>query len=470
MAAISLLMIKLVAERGPAILAICLLVILPLLWIIFAGSRWWLLMPVAIAFGGTFSAAHKFSTYEVSLPLCLLALLPLIATGKATKINRPALPKAAGFLLLLIVVDWIVSLYISEWRGLAGSGGISRVYFNALWAVVFLITFYRYGITRHLKTILIAVYLASLARVCINILSFFLGEYIYIPGINYVLGGMSPGLTDLRFSALQLVIIAFACLQFSSRTWVKIFHIGMISLSVGLVFLGGGRVSVGMLCAIPLMWALLKRRFGWMAVIGGSLLLIMVIINHRPDFIHNLPENARRAASILIRESSTRWVDQHEIVRGSNEWHRRLIELGFKRWIATPLTFVSGHHVEPYDKEYDALSATTEFRAQVAAKLGSYESGLWVVLGVLGIAGLLLYIRIFLFLLKEPFRELQTHGVVDIPHVFCLWALLEAGLWCVFAWIAGTFPSHELMMAVIAKAALEDHKRKTPEPAQAQTY
>ena len=460
----ALFLIQTTAKQGLFGFFSTLLAILPVAWIIFAGSRWWILMPLAVMFGGIFVLEYKIFTHEIALPLCLLALLPMIATRRLGVHRRAFLPSASLLLLLLLTGNALASLYVARLGGTGGTGSILRIYYHGLWAVIFTLAFYRFGESRHLKRLLILIYCLGVLRVLVSIVTYFLGRYIYVPYLNYVLGGMAQGLLDLRFTGVQLAILSFACSLWVSSKWAKGFHAAVGLTSVVLVVMSAGRVSVAMVCAVPVIWALVRRKFGWLSVIGGILLITALTLNQAPDILYRLPEEARRALSILVRESSTRWVDQHELVQASNEWHLRLMELGLERWTESPWTFLFGNHVEAYDKGYESLSATMEVRAQVAARMGLYESGLWTVLAVAGGLGLVLYLRLFFFLLRDPWREIHQHGVQDLAHVFSLWAIVNFFLWACFAWIAGGYPSFELMMAAIAKAAYEDRKEPSPAP------
>lgn len=464
---IALWLLITLGEKGVEGLATAILTIGPLAWVIFSGNRWWMLLPMAITFGGVFVLEFKILTHEVAFPLCILALLPMLATRRLSVIPRASLPRAAGLLLLLMLVTAVVSLYLAQSQGVSGIGSIFRIYYGAIWAVVFLIAFYHFGSTKHLKSLLVLLYCISLIRIGFGLLVFSLGRYLYIPHLNYVLGGLAQGLTDFRFTGLLLVIMAFLCFQLTSKPLAKLFHAIILVLAIILVTLGAARVSIGMLCLIPIIWAVVRRKFGWIATFSALILSAIVFLNQKPETLYSLPENAQRALSILIRESSTRWIDQHDAVRLSNEWHHRLMVLGFERWTDSPLTVLFGNRVEPFDRNYDALSATIEVKAQVASRMALLESGIWSVLAMFGATGFLLYAWLFFFLLKGPLLAIRENGVRDVSHLFCAWGVIAAILWFAFSWIAGGVPSYELMLAAIAKAAYEDDKRRNPAVAEA---
>ncbi|MEI8140031.1 MAG: hypothetical protein WCI03_09200 [bacterium] len=449
-----------VAEQGVWGLAAVLIWILPLLWIVFGGARWWMLMPLAVAFGGTFILEHKLFTHEIALPICVLALLPLLASRRQEKIAREPMTSALWLLLALFIMNLIRSLLLSQWEGLGGGGSISRAYFHGLWAILFLIVFYLYGSTRSVKWLLILLYSTYLLRALAGVISFLVGQQVQIPYLNFVVGG--GGFADLRFTGIQLVLIAFACFQYIPSRWGKVMNLGVIGLSVWLVLIGGGRASLGMMCVIPVAWAVIRRRYGWFSVACGLVVMMVVILNQSPNLIYRFPVEAQRTMSILVGESSTQWLNWHSDVRASNEWHKRLSELGMDRWTESVATIVFGNQIEPFDDLYEAYSATFEDRAHVASRQGLYESGLWTLLSPMGLAGGLLYAYLFWFLLRGPLRVLREEGVCGLAHVFYFLAVLEIVIWSIFCWISGGYPSHELLMAGIAKAVYEDRKRSQP--------
>jgi len=450
-------LLNVLAEQGVYGLATSLVVMLPLLWIMFAGTRWWVVMPIGVAFGGAFSLSFKFYTHEIALLLSLMALLPVLAIRAQKMIDRVKVTTALWVLLGLFLVNIARSLIASRWEGLGGGGSIVRVYLHGMWPVIFLAAFYHYGSTRPLKWVLILLYGTYLGRSLAGVSSYYFGYQVQVPFLNFVIG--TGGAWDLRFTGIQLAMLAFACSQFIQSRWGKILHVCGIGLSLWLVLLGGGRASLGMLCVIPVAWAAIRRRFGWFSAASAGLFLLVMVLNQRPDIIYLFPEQAQRTLSILVAESSTSWLDSHTAVKLSNEWHQRLSSLGFERWSESVLTMVIGNRIEPYDAAYEAYSVTMEDKAQVAARQGIYESGLWTMLSPMGLCGVVLYSMLFYFLLKGPFLVLMKEGICGIPHVFYFWAVIELVLWIVFCWISGGSPSHELMMAGIAKAAYEDSRK-----------
>jgi hypothetical protein len=124
------------------------------------------------------------------------------------------------------------------------------------------------------------------------------------------------------------------------------------------------------------------------------------------------------------------------------------------------MTFLFGNRLLPFDEQFSADSASVFVKMRIAASMGYYESGLWTILAVLGVAGGVLYILVFVGLLRPIIRPLLQHRICDYTHAFYFLAAAGTAVWLTFSWIAGHFPSQELLMAVIARAAYEDQKRR----------
>lgn len=450
------LLISKVGEQGAMSVISTITGLAALAWVVMSGEKWWLITPVSVAFGGTLLIEYKFYPHEMSLVLCILALIPLLALRTRLRPVRPPLSSSAYILLLLFVFNWILSFYnLNDSADIGDVGSLSRVYMHGLWALIFGILFYRYGRIDP-ALLLKVIYITFFIRAILGALAVLFQDIIPIPKIGFVFSGVALGLIDYRVTGIQLGLLAFAHASLATHAVVKRFHYAVIIASVVVAVLGGGRVTVVMMCTIPLLWALLRRRFGVVALCAAAVISLVLVLNRYPDILYRLPEEMRRALSILVSESSTRWLDWHELNRLSNIWHQRLGEIGFERWSSSPVTFILGNRVEPYSDLYNAYSATLEMRADVAAKLGQYESGLWTMLGVMGIVGFLTYTRLFIFLLKKPLQIFQRDGIASPVHALSFLAVIGIGIWLCFSWIAGGFPSYELMLAFLAKAAYDD--------------
>lgn len=456
-------LLKMSAEQGLLAVMPTMTMLLAAGWIVFSGTRWWLLLPGAVAFGGTLVLSHKFHTHEMMLPIVLIAAVPVVVTGGIKLERRTPLPWVAIGLIVLFVGEWVASIYLSEWRGVGGFGSITRAYFNGLWALLFVVAFYWFG-KSSVGPLLKVLYVMYAIRGLLCGLSAYYGGIFQVVKEGFAVGG-SIGLQDFRVSGVQLVLLSWGFAQSCRTVGLKAFNYSVMVVSIGLVALSGGRVTLGLICVVPLAWAVMRRRFGWVAFVGAVLLTAVLLLNKYPDVVYQLPEQMQRAASVLVRESSTSSLVWHDTVRLSNQWHQRLGEIGFERWTSSIGNFFFGHRVNPYDDAYEAYSTTMEIMAQVAADLGLYEAGLWNVLGLLGAAGLWMYGRLFWFLMVPPLRELREHGVRDYAGILYFMATMTLMMWVAFSWIYGSFPSYELMLAVFARAAWEDGQQKSAEVA-----
>lgn len=450
-------LINVFAERGPYSFFLTIGSIFLLVWVFTAGSRWWLVLPVAVTFGGFFFFGFKIYLHEAALPICLLTLLPAVAMRRVGVIpHREPLSVFAWGLLAAFVIQWGVGLFMLKSQGAGGVGSMSRVYFHGVWPVLFLVFFYHYGDCRHLRAALALMYGACVLRVIIAGFAFFMEDILHLPLLNFIFSGSLGGIADFRYSGLQLLLLGLCFAQISRSRIYRAVNLIVVAVAGGLILLGGGRVSVGMLFTIPLFWALLLRRFGVFTVVSCFLLITVGVLNQQPQLIYQFPPSAQRALSVLVRDSPVAGLDWHEALRGSNEWHRRLAEIGYERWMGSASAFLFGERAMPFDESYEAMAASLETKAQIAARMGLYESGLWTVLGITGLFGLVMYVGLFWFLLRDPARALWREGLTSLPHVIGAIAVTECVLWCVFSWIAGGFPSQELLMATLAKVAYDD--------------
>ena len=437
------------------------------LWTLFSREMWWLPMPIAVAFGGMVYFGFRVYVHEIALLLCIMALLPMLAVGKGAPVKpRAPLPLAVYLLTVYLFLHMVASVYVNRLDRAEGAGNIVRVYVNAIWPLLFLIVFHYQGSTRYLRIALIGMFVASLLRVIMGLVTYYYPVMLYVPFINLVFAPYY-GAYDLRSSALQLALLSvcFACMQ--KRFVATIIHCLVFGTCTWLVMLGGGRLSLIMLFAIPVLAALVYRRFLALLVLGGLAVGIFIGLNHNPQILRGLPEVAQRTLSVLILKSPTQ--DIHEQVMLSDEWHQRLGELGRQRWLGSWRTFVVGHRIHPFDEAFNELgpdyTSHMELMADIASKMGAYESLLWTVLAVTGVLGAILYIIVFYDLVKPVVRPLLRERIRDPAHAFYFLAVYNVVVKTAFCWIAGGFPSQELLMAAIARVACEDERLKEATPA-----
>ncbi len=434
------------------------------IWMLAAQELWWILLPAAYSFGGMFWFGFRLYTHEVALLLVLLALLPwLLATNARIRTRRP-IPTSVFLLAAYFAIHGIVSIYISILAGEGGVGNIGRVYLRGFWPLIFLFTFYWFGSTRLLRLVLAVIYVSASLRVCLGLVGYFWPRVLYIPVISFVFPAAYSGGVDLRESALVLVPVAFCYARLAQSRIKSLFHVLMIILGGGLVLLGGSRVSLGVFCAIALCWAAFHKRFVLLSTIALSLLGSVLFLSSDSTVLNPMPRLVRRTLSILVIPGPNSEV--HKMVASSDYWHRHLMRRAAERWLESPRSFLVGHRVQSFDEAaFLGMSADMRVKAEVAAGMGSYEAGLWTVLAVLGLCGAILYVLLFWWLLRDVVFVLLRDGVCDYRHAFYFLAVSGALIWVVFCWIVGHFPSWQLMLAVIAKAAYEDsrHEAQTNE-------
>ncbi len=454
-ALLALSFIKRSAEQGLMNVTATLTKYLVLAWAVVAGDKWWVIMPVSVAVGGTFFYEYKLYPHELALLLCALALLPVIALKRKPFPDRAPLPLSCYGLLGLFAINWAVSVYAADFRDFGRVGSLTRPYLQGLWALLFGILFYRYGLLKP-RLLLGLLYAAFLVRALLSVGAFFFADVVTNPKFGFAFMSETLGVHDLRQAGIQTVLLGFMFAKLAKGNIWKAVNYGIMGMAAILVALGGGRVSVVMVCVIPLIWGFIRKKWGLMTGISAVGLGLVIFINQNTHMLYKLPPTARRALSVLVAETSTSWVDWHISNQSSNYWHRYLAEMGWKRWTRNPATFLFGDRVKPFDEAYHAYSTSLETRAEIAAQLGSYESGLWSILGVLGAVGAGLYIALFRHFLGPVLSAVRKEGVRDAAHALGCLAIIQFALWSLFCWTAGGLPSYELMMAFFAHVACSD--------------
>ena len=430
-----------------------------ILWIVFARRHWWTIVPLALAFGGQFYYGFRIKTFEMATLLSAVALVPAIMLGHTRRVARPAVPRLTVPLLAYLGAHCIVSAYLAMVGGTGGLGQLTRVYVSAAWALCFLFAFQRYGDTRVLRALWMGLLLVTFARVTLGLVGYFSPRLLHIPFINFVLPGAYTDGSDLRTSGLLLTALASMLASIAQRRSVRVFFVVATFLSVWTVALGGSRVQLASALLIPTLWALIGRRYLLLCTSMLVFVIFVVLINANPTMLYELPLHVRRTLSVFVLDAPTHTV--HRLVEGSDDWHFELIRLGFERWTSSIGAVLFGTPIEPVDPRLLALRyGDIENMAALAARIGAYESGLWTVLAVLGIAGAAAYVTIFYQLLKPVVLDLMRHGIRDIESAFGFLAVWNALTWLVFCWIAGAFPSQQLMLAAIASAAIYDRNQR----------
>jgi hypothetical protein len=436
---------------------------LAFIWTIFAGHRWWVPFPAALAFGGTFYVGFKIPAHEMALMICIFPLLlNLCVRYSGAAPGRSRLSASILLLGFYLFFHWLGSISFNTIEALGGHGTVTRSYMNAMWPMILFFMFYFFGRTAYLREALALVYLAVLIRVGLGVWDYFEPGMRYIPGINFVLPAASAmstgGSEDLRASCGQLCTIAicYLCLSkgFFRKSW---FILNVIGSLIGLT-LGGGRLSIISTLVIIFLSALLYRKFSLIFAIFVVTLSGVTLLNFNKSLIYDLPLRAQRSLSILIFEKGS--VEAHDYTSLSDEWHDQLQKAGKDRWLESLTTILVGHGIRPFNERFrDESMGGMElfnYRLKVAIETATFESGLWTVLAVLGAVGLALYMNVFRFLLADSIPNLIRNKICDYNHAFYFLATVNIILWIIFCPASGTYPSSALMFALFAKTAHDD--------------
>ncbi|MCX7590213.1 MAG: hypothetical protein N2255_01155, partial [Kiritimatiellae bacterium] len=412
------------------------------------------LLPGLLYLGGVFYFGFKVYTYEIGLVLCMFPLVPVLAVQKTSNFRRAPLPRSIHLLLVYIVAHLLFSWYLCKVDGLSGAGSLIRVYVRGIWPLVFALVFYPFGSTRPLKVTLVVMYLAALVRSILGTIGFFSPGLWYVPVINFILpGGYTAGL-ELREAAISLGFVALCFFSLASSKVAKLLHVSALLFAILGILLGGGRASLAIFASVPLFWAITTRQ-RWALVLLLILGFVVVwFVNTDPDWLYKFPPRVQRTLSILVVSEPEHGVHQHSA--GSDEWHFQLARRAVRNWLKTPISALFGSRIYPFNQDFLSESASVELKMEVAASMGYYESGLWTVLASLGLVGAVMYIHVFSNLLRPVIPALFREGICDHAHAFYFLAVAGTLVWLVFSWIAGHFPSHELMLTLIARAAYDD--------------
>lgn len=450
------------AEFGAAL--IVLLFVLALL--VFKGYRWWwILVPVSFSLGGVFYFGFKIHMYELGF---VLGLLPIVFASalnhEALRQNRAPLHRIFRVFTVFLIFRVLANLFAARFDQTGGYGNILRHYSPAIVALVFVFLFYQYGYSNFIKNMLFLMLCAYGIRVAIALFAFFFPAFLYIPYINYVLPG--AGLTDtddLRASALGLgaVVASYIAVFDRGTTWHSIVRAVCWTAMVFAFFfllLGGGRTSIGMFLCLPVMVAVILRRYLLLTGVVTVLGTMIVYLNLNPTVIEGLEFRMQRTIAVLIFKRGA--VEAQRVTESSDLWHSRLREIALERWSRSPITILFGvgvRKLEPIQPSPSLPGAVLwDMQIQAASDSGAYESGWFTVLASMGVVGLVLFISILWVLLKGPLVYLTKKGMQGYEGGICFLATYFVLTWFLFGWIYGGYPLIEIVFGIIANAALQD--------------
>ncbi len=436
-----------------------------IVWIAGARERWWLLVPAAGTLGGFFYFGFKVYPQEIALLASVVPVALMLAFRAApVRLHRPALPMLMYILGAYLVAHWFGSNIYNWSEGSAGYGNVGRAYFNAFWAIFFVILFWRYGSTRYIAAALLLCYLAAFARVIMGIVFYLNDAFAYIPVINYVLPGSTFSRSDdLRWSGLTLATLAICYFLIEKGVLKKTFHaIVFFASSVAMLF-GSGRTTVVLVAVMPLFAAILYRKIIPVFATASVLLTIVFFVNASPIVLNPFPYRVQRSLSILLLNQDE--AEFYGKTEGSNEWHEGLRKVAYSKWTQSWATVLFGTGIRPFDvtvgEAREGTTMTMEDMMYSSAKVGAYESGWWTVMAVTGLVGLVLYGSVLIYLLRKLLPILLRDRITDHTHAFAFMAVFGIVIWIGLGWTNGTFPSTEILFGFLALAGFQDRVRIT---------
>jgi len=425
---------------------------------------WWIPVPAAFAAGGVMWFGFKLYAHELMLLLCTIPLAFAVALRfRSFYQYRKVLPWTYYLLGCYLIGHMVWSIGVARFTGEGGITNILRHYSWALWPLIFGLLFVWFGSTKYLKTALYLLLGAYLLRVTVTLLTNYVGGFFYIPVINYVLPGSSPGETDdLRNSGLGLTAFAVVFVCLSRRYWSRAFFLGLLGLGFIALLLGGGRTAIAMGLLVPVFAALASKRFTLILASASAGLLLIAGVNLYPGMLDHVDPRIQRTLSILVLEQGA--VQAHSDTAMSNYWHERLRTIALARWTDNAATFFFGNRVKKFDAELIFVHSQQEWsfeRAiEMASDVGSYETGWFATLANTGIFGLACYLALIVQFIRRPFMYLLRHGVQGVMGGISFISVYYTSMWCLFGWTFGAYPSFEVMLLILANVSLYDHARE----------
>lgn len=429
------------------------------IWAVLGRTAWWVPAFAFSFLGGFVNVGFKIYPHEIGLGLSMIAVIPVIAAAPRRVAGRPPIDWAIYALIGYMVAHMAVSSYAAVATGMAGTGTIVRIYFNGLWALIFAGLFWAYGDLRHVKIALAMATVFCIVRVAFGVHAFDAPIAGTAPGNAFFFPQASavPAGTDLRVSGPALMALLTIWFYRAGRFGRMFIWAGYVA-AIGCTVVGGSRVAALSVFAIPVIWALVQRSRKGLVVDLAATGALLVAINVSPVFYQHLPEGARRSLSSFV---VTRTVDERTVTASSNQWHLVLLETGRRRWTSAVTTFVFGANVEGWQPQYATLTSF-DAMADVATRLAAYENAFFTVAVTLGAVGLLLFARV-LFSLSRPFtRSIIVGGVRRPDDALALVAMQSLVIYVGLCWIAGGFPSGQILLAVVAAVAYWDRDRTPP--------
>jgi hypothetical protein len=222
--------------------------------------------------------------------------------------------------------------------------------------------------------------------------------------------------------------------------------------------LGASRVAALSALLNPLIWAIVQRRRTVLLVAIIAAASLLVASNYSAEFYDSLPAGTRRSLSrfVVIRD-----VEEHGITADSDVYHFMLLRSGRSRWTQDLVSFTFGGKVEGWDEQF-RMQTSVEQLADVAARLQSYENAFFTVTATLGIVGLLLFTRAVYWLYRPFTRNILRKGIRNQNDALAYVAVQSLVIYVGFSWIAGGYPSGQVVLGTLAAVSFYDRGNALP--------
>lgn len=439
--------------------------ILLIIWAIWGQDIWWMPIFFFMTLGGLFYVGFKIYSHEIAVLICLLPMVLAVAMRKSTLQSKY---KNLPVVLMLLLFVYLIGHYFAvvgyhQINGLSGFGNITRRYMDAMWPLLILVPFLWVGNSSKIKWLLPLIGLATLIRfsLAFGIAQFEREELLYIPGINFVPAG-GGNITDLRFSGLTLAMVAVSYLCLTRSILLRGFWLIILAVACYGTFLGGGRIIVVLLSGMFGFILLIYRNYTLLSLWGAAVLFGALVLNTFPDILYGSHDKVRRAASAFI-------VDREEAAEMgqtglSDDWHARLQEAGWQSWTESVWTILFGRGTTKFEDRAWQEGENFEGMVEMATATSRFEKGLWTTLATFGLVGLILYSALLWRIMQICTPILIRDRIATPIHAIMFMAVYGCASWFLLCWIAGDFPSSQLLLGIVALAGANywEEMRKGP--------
>ncbi len=455
---LSLYVVVKTMQGGTNSLIAAIVVIGGIIWTVAGRRAWWMPVPIATSIGGLVWVGFRIYSYELAMLMAAAALFPALAVNRRTsEQSRGHLSWTTYALPIYLAFHLFASVVLNYYDRGTGYGNIVRTYTGAIWAILFALAFFHYGESRLIRRAIIFVYAGLLFRVLLGLYTYYFPGFVFFRGFDVFFLLSEHGPTELRESALRLLIVTLGLSAAAKTRSASAFHIIIALLSTWLLLMGSGRATVVMMGAIVIFWLVVQRWYALLLFALASMAAVVTFINVNPGILYSLPEGPQRALTILVFGDI---LDIQARLEGSNLWHQELFKLGYQRWVASPLSVAFGNRIYPFDPTMGGYRYDFYHAIHVAASIARYERALWTILTSTGLIGGFLYVSTFIVFLREPVRALFKHRITNFTHFIYFLAAIHAFLYLIFSPVSGGFPGIELMWAGLAYALYRDEEKR----------